>query len=118
LIDFAAQAVARLTHDPSGIACALGELLTEPKPNVWFAPGGPWQPGQGVVLNRATRMVYDDHFVFINGESLRASGEDARLVRTLADTRQLPANLTAQLGSDAQQLVGEWVQAGWLHALG
>jgi 50S ribosomal protein L16 3-hydroxylase len=115
---FAADAVARFVQDPGGIACALGELLSEPKPKVWFEARAPWKAGQGVVLDRATRMVYDDDFVFINGESLRADGDDARLMHGLADMRQLAAQDLALLGDDAQQLVAEWVQAGWLHSAG
>ncbi len=45
----------------------------------------------GLALDRRTRMMYDARHVFINGESFRAGGRDARLLRQLADRRRLDA---------------------------
>ena len=40
---FAAEAVARALKDPQSLHSALGEMLTEPKPRVWFDLGqSPW----------------------------------------------------------------------------
>ncbi|MDL2337942.1 MAG: cupin domain-containing protein, partial [Pseudomonadota bacterium] len=36
LADFAAEAVRRLVDDPRSLDCALGEWLSEPKPQTWF----------------------------------------------------------------------------------
>lgn len=110
---FAQDAVARLLKDPKTLACALGELLTEPKADVWFEPGGVLAVGHGVVLHLRTRMMYDDHHVFINGESFRAGGRDATLMRRLADARGLDARDVARLTDDAQDLLDDWVEAGW-----
>ena len=44
-----------------------------------------------VRLDRRTRMLYDERHVFINGESFRAGGRDATLMRRLADRRALDA---------------------------
>jgi 50S ribosomal protein L16 3-hydroxylase len=60
-------------------------------------------------------MMYDDRHVFINGESFRAGGRDARLMRQLADQRVLGAREVAQLSTDARELVADWAEAGWLH---
>ena len=59
-------------------------------------------------------MLYDEQHVFVNGESFRASGRDARLMRSLADTRQLSAVDRAKLSPAARQLVNEWLEEGWL----
>jgi 50S ribosomal protein L16 3-hydroxylase len=59
-------------------------------------------------------MMYDAWHVFINGESFRAAGSDARTMRQLADRRALSPRQVAGLAADAQQLLGEWAQAGWL----
>ena len=48
-----------------------------------------------VVLDRKTRMLYDERHVFINGESFRAAGRDATLARRLADRRRLDARSVA-----------------------
>jgi 50S ribosomal protein L16 3-hydroxylase len=113
--EFAQAALQRLLADPARRDRALGEALTEPKPQVWFEPG-PEPTGQGaLVLDRRSRMLYDGRHVFLNGESWRAGGRDAKLLRTLADRRRLEAADRARLGADAQDIVGEWLAAGWLH---
>jgi 50S ribosomal protein L16 3-hydroxylase len=116
LHDFAAQAVARALREPHWLECALGEVFSEPKPNVWFDAGAPLSADTGVVLDRRTRMAYDARHVFINGESLRAAGRDATLMRRLADRRSLVARDVARLGPQARELLDEWALAGWLHA--
>ena len=114
---FAADAVADWLREPKALACALGESLSEPKPQIWFESNdAPLRDGAGVRLDRRTRMVYDDHHVFINGESFRAGGRDATLMRELADMRALPARQVARLSHDARELLGDWHQSGWLHA--
>ena len=115
LVTFAADGLRRLIADGRSLACALGEVLTEPKPKVWFdEPVQPWSPG-AVRLDRRTRMMYDERHVFINGESFRASGADARLMRELADRRYLSASRVARASAQAQALLQDWHEAGWLH---
>jgi 50S ribosomal protein L16 3-hydroxylase len=114
---FAQQAVVAALNDQRSLACALGESLTEPKANVWFEGGEPWQRGQGLKLDARSRMMYDDEHVFINGESFRASGRDARLMQVLADERQLGAKEAARLGQAARELVEDWALSGWVHGL-
>lgn len=112
---FAAQAVARLLADPNALACALGEVLSEPKRGVWFDTSVSPADAQGSVqLDQRTRALYDDVHVFINGESFRASGRDARLMRRLADDRALSAPDVAALSEGARALLSDWLDAGWL----
>lgn len=114
LAEFAAEAVRRLVDDPASLQCALGEWLSEPKPQTWFDPADVL-PAQGAVaLDARTRMLYDDRHVFINGESFVAAGRDARLMRQLADCRILDARAVASLSADAQELLQSWVFQGWL----
>ncbi|MDR2992002.1 MAG: cupin domain-containing protein, partial [Burkholderiaceae bacterium] len=56
--------------------------------------------------------------VFINGESFRAGGADAALVRRLADRRALSASECQRLSADARALLGQWRDAGWLRGRG
>lgn len=112
---FAADGLQRLLAERESLACALGEVMTEPKPRVWFEePESDWAPGP-LALDRRTRMMYDDRHVFINGESFRAGGADARLMRTLADQRHLDTRQAARASTDAQALLQDWFEAGWLH---
>ena len=116
LQEFTKEAVARLVESPKALACALGEWLSEPKPTVGFEEGQPLNAEAAIVLDRRTRMLYDDEHVFINGESFRAGGHDAMLMRQLADQRQLAASQWARASDEARQLLGEWAEAGWMHS--
>jgi 50S ribosomal protein L16 3-hydroxylase len=118
LRDFAQAALQRALRDPAALDRALGVLMTEPKPQVWFDAGTPLPPGCAVVLDRRTRMAWDDAHVFINGESFNAGGRDARLMRQLADRRALSAADVARLGSDARALLDDWAEAGWVQPAG
>ncbi len=112
---FARKAVERLLRDPSQLARALGEVMTEPKPQVWFESDAEHAPGAGLRLDRRTRMMYDERRVFINGESFDAAGRDASLMRELADQRRLGAAQCARLSAGAQAVVADWVGQGWAH---
>jgi 50S ribosomal protein L16 3-hydroxylase len=113
---FAAQAVTRMLADTNSLQCALGEVLSEPKRGVWFdAP----EPGALLIKNTVrldvrTRMMYDDHHVFLNGESFHAAGRDAKLMRSLADRRELKFSEIQALSGAARLLLNEWLNVGWL----
>jgi 50S ribosomal protein L16 3-hydroxylase len=120
LQEFAAQAVAKALKDPQILNCLLGESLTEPKPNVWFdtpdlddLPNYAW-PTQ-VQLDRRTKMLFDAKHIFINGESFRAAGQDAKLLRKLANDKILSSAQAAQLSDDAAELMQAWWEEGWWH---
>ena len=116
LSDFTAEAMTRLLAEPRAVACALGEVLTDLKANVWFDTGIALGQHGGVRLDRRTRMMYDRWHVFINGESFVAAGRDATLMRRLADERALSAVHAGRLSDEARGLVTQWSLAGWLHA--
>jgi 50S ribosomal protein L16 3-hydroxylase len=115
LAGFAQRAVARALRDPTALERALGVAMTEPKANVWFERGLERDESAGLRLDRRTRMMYDDQFVYINGEALRAAGRDATSMRALADARTLSAAHCARLSSQARAVVAEWVEQGWVH---
>ena len=116
LLDFATEAVAQALKDPLAVACALGEYMTAVKPQVWFdEPAHDFAPqGAGVRLDARTRMLYDEHHVFLNGESYRAKGADARLMQRLADQRSLSPRELARASAGALDLLADWHAAGWL----
>ena len=117
LQQFAQAALAAALKDPGALERALGESLTEPKPTVWFEGAAPAGLDAGVVLDRRTRMMYDRSHVFINGESYRASGRDAALMRALADSGRLHAPQLARARAAARALLAAWQEAGWLQPL-
>lgn len=111
---FAQAAVRRLTEDDASLDCGLGEWLSEPKPGVWFQDSHELPRRSALVLDARTRMLYDEKHLFINGESFRAGGRDARLLRRLADRRSLSRAEAASLSDQAWALVQEWAETGWL----
>ncbi len=118
MMAFARDALQAVLDDPVELQCLLGEYLSEPKANVWFdgaAQGAmPTRMG-GVTLDRRSRMMFDDQHIFINGESYRASGRDALLMRRLADQRRLSAAEVARASQGARKLIANWLEAGWIH---
>ena len=117
LTEFARRAVEAAVQQPHALERALGEALTELKPQVWFEPGEPLPVGQDVGLDRRSRMLYDARHVFVNGESFRASGRDAKLMQRLADDRALGAAEVARLSPGARELLDQWTEDGWLQPL-
>jgi 50S ribosomal protein L16 3-hydroxylase len=112
---FAGTAVERLLRRPGVVERALGVALSEPKPGTWFDRAAAGPSGLApVVLDRRSRMLYDDRYVYLNGEAFRAAGRDARIVRRLADRRRLSSLDVQALGADARALLGQWLEAGWL----
>jgi 50S ribosomal protein L16 3-hydroxylase len=95
----------------------LGEIMTSLKPQVWFEEVQvQLSTAMGIRLDAKTRMMYDADHIFINGESYRAKGADAVLMRLLADKRQLPAQALRKASHDALALLADWLAAGWLQA--
>jgi len=115
---FARDAMQAALKDPLALDRVLGEYLTEPKASVWFEGGQACAALREIALDRRSRMMYDARHVFINGESYRASGRDAVLMRTLADRRRLGSAELARASAAAQGLLQSWCEAGWAHAQG
>ena len=121
LQQFAAQSVAKALKDPQILNCLLGESLTEPKPNVWFdAPDfddlSRFEWPSEVCLDRRTKMLFDEKHIFINGESFKAAGKDAKLLRKLANEKTLSKALAAQLSDNAAEVMQAWWEEGWWHS--
>ena len=116
LAEFAKLALQKALKDPKALQRALGEYLTEPKANVWFEIGDAPKKLKSVRLDRRSKMMYDAHHIFLNGESWRAAGKDAALMRQLADVRELTSVELAKASTEALALLMEWCDDGWLHA--
>ena len=117
MLDFARAALEKRLAEPLALERALGESLTEPKANVWFEPEDNPVMLEAVALDRKTRMMYDAHHIFINGESYRAGGKDFTLMKKLADTRHLDRRDVSGASDDALSLLSQWCEDGWAHAV-
>jgi 50S ribosomal protein L16 3-hydroxylase len=117
LVKFAQDALAAALKDPLALQRSLGEIMTEPKAHVWFHGEQEFEEGVGVRLDKRSRMMYDAKHVFINGESFRAAGSDAKLMRKLADNRELSVAEVVKLSDGARELLTQWGEDGWLYGL-
>ena len=121
MLSFARQvlshAMSQALNSDQELSRCLGEYLTEPSAHAWF---GEQESQQAVLkpkawrLHPCTKMLYDSHHVFINGESFRASGRDAALVKQLADDRWLSAQQFLKLSPQAKGLLLDWSDADWI----
>jgi len=116
LAEFAKLALQKSLKDTKALQRALGEYLTEPKANVWFEIGETPNQLTSVHLDRRSKMMYDAHHIFLNGESWRAAGQDAALMRQLANQRCLSAEDLAKASDEAMGLLMEWCDDGWLYS--
>ncbi len=118
LAAFAKSALKQSLRDPYAVQRALGEYLSEPKATVMFDASEPIVGAlHSVALDRCTRMLYDSRHIFVNGEAFMAAGEDAKLMRILANKHALSALQVSQLSPGALDLLQEWVDAGWVQSL-
>jgi 50S ribosomal protein L16 3-hydroxylase len=120
---FAHEALQAALGNKLDLQIHLGEYLTEPKPEVWFEAMSDaaikkisFAKIKTIALDAVTRMMFDNKHIFINGESFAASGADAKLMRKLANERELIAPDLARASSGAKVLLTEWLGAGWCHA--
>ncbi len=117
LQNFATQAVTKALQDGTLIQQILGEYLTEPKHNVWFdALDKPVKKFKAIRLDRRSRMMYDAKHVYLNGDSWKVAGKDAKLLRKLADERKLSAADLVAVSAELTQALGQFIEQGWLHA--
>ena len=114
---FALKAVQHMLNQPHAVHQALGEVLTEPKAQVWFEPRPAPRRIRAWALDACSRMLYDDGHIYLNGESWRASGADARLMRALADQRGLDQAQWRSASPAAKALLREWGDQGWCHPI-
>jgi 50S ribosomal protein L16 3-hydroxylase len=112
----------------SDMVMFLGQYLSEPKANTFFAPPVPKLSEQaflrtarsrGIALHAKTRMLYRGADIFINGAHLRA-GSEAALMRRLADTRALGARELRTIGTAKDRTntgastLFQWYAVGYL----
>jgi 50S ribosomal protein L16 3-hydroxylase len=118
LNDFAVAAMTKALADPTLMQQILGEYLTEPKQNVWFDAGKAPKKYQALRLDRRSRMMYDAKHVYLNGDSWKVAGKDAKLLRKLADARALTAADLVAVSPALTTAFGQFIEQGWLHADG
>ena len=115
------NAINKVRWDNEDTANFLGSYLSEPKPHIFFdAPAKPISfaafkkalQTRRVVLDLKTQMLCHDATIFINGESHQVGKGTYRVLRELADSRQLSSS--AKLTNEAVDLLYEYYLDGYL----
>ena len=113
-------AIEKLQMDRSSIRQFAGCFATDVKPQIVFdAPDEPMlraafgkaAVSKGVAFAAATLCLYDDEFLFINGEAFVIKG-DAMFWRALADERS--TLVSAKQASETIDALYAWYCDGWL----
>ena len=116
-----AKEIRKVRWDDEDVANFLGCYLSEPKPHIYFdAPVRPLSSARfelavqkrGVTLDLKTLMQCHGHTVYLNGESYPLKKPAYRILRELADARELPP--ARSLPAEAAALLHEWYLAGYL----
>jgi 50S ribosomal protein L16 3-hydroxylase len=116
LTAFALEAVSKALADRTLLEQLVGEYLTDPKPGVYFEEGSLPKAWQRIALSPQTRMSYDAKHMFINGQSFRCAGADAKILRKLADERSLVAADLKAASAALTSALNEFAKEGWLYA--
>ena len=116
-------AIEKLQMDRSAIKQFAGCFATDVKPQIVFdAPDEPMLRAafgkaaviKGVAFAPATMCLYDDEFLFINGEAFVIKG-DAVFWRALADARH--TLVSAKQSSETVDALYAWYCDGWLRVV-
>jgi 50S ribosomal protein L16 3-hydroxylase len=120
-------AIEKLQMDRSAIKQFAGCFATDVKPQIVFdAPDAPMLRSAfgkkitnvscaGLAFAAATMCLYDDEFLFINGEAFTIKG-DAIFWRALADARSTV--VSAKQSSETVDALYAWYCDGWLRLIG
>jgi 50S ribosomal protein L16 3-hydroxylase len=113
----------RIRWDAATVARFLGSYLSEPKAAVVFDPPHPPSSraafakrirSKGLVLDRRTRLLYDDERFYVNGAEAHLPAQGAQSLRELANARRLSAGACAVLAGDTLTLLHAWYRDGFL----
>jgi 50S ribosomal protein L16 3-hydroxylase len=123
LMDAVTRALQKLNNTAADREIFLGEYLSEPKASVSFDP--PPRPvtflqfqkiiaRDGIRLHRKSRMLHRGTHIFVNGESYAPTAADRKILRQLADHRQLASAAVTNASADLLESLYQWYRDGWL----
>jgi 50S ribosomal protein L16 3-hydroxylase len=123
MMDAVTRALHKLNNTAADREIFLGEYLSEPKASVSFDP--PQRPvtflqfqkiiaRDGIRLHRKSRMLHRGTHIFVNGESYAPTAADRKILRQLADHRQLAPARVTNASADMLESLYQWYRDGWL----
>jgi 50S ribosomal protein L16 3-hydroxylase len=114
LVDQLEELVKRHWPGRATLTDFLGRALTETKPGTVFDAPARGNIADGLTLARATRALHTTGWFFINGESWKTGGDDAKRLVKLAARRQLSAQDVQAASAALHDLLNEWKELGWI----
>ena len=123
MMDTVTRTLQKLNNTAADREIFLGEYLSEPKASVSFDP--PQRPvtflqfqkiiaRDGIRLHRKSRMLHRGTHIFVNGESYAPTAADRKILRQLADHRQLAPARVTNASADMLESLYQWYRDGWL----
>lgn len=115
------RAIRKVKWDDEDVANFLGSYLSEPKSHIFFdAPAKPLTEARfaqalqksGVKLDLKAQMLCHGSTVFINGDAHQVGQGCYRILRDLADARNLPPS--SKLTREAADLLYQWYLDGFV----
>lgn len=125
MIDNVSDILSKITWKKADIAQFLGQYLSEPKDHVLFeSPANMTLTAftkamhkKGLSLSLKTLALFDDDYLYINGETLALPQHNKAELKHLADMHQLSAEQCAELdaSSEVAALLHQWYLCGYIH---
>jgi 50S ribosomal protein L16 3-hydroxylase len=121
MLDRVERMIGALRWHRADIARYLGEYLTEPKAQTWFAPPRPplgfasfvrRARRQGIRLALKSRMLFDHRGVYINGEHAAVCAQGRSALVDLADKRMLSP--WPRAAETIANLLHQWYKCGYV----
>jgi 50S ribosomal protein L16 3-hydroxylase len=121
MLQQAERVIKQIKWEKADIADFLGCYLSEPKPHIFFAPPEkPWSKKKyiqsvqntGITLDLKTQMLCYKDTVFINGAAHSVDKDSYRILRLLADKRNLDA--TSNCSAATLDLLYLWYTDGYI----
>ena len=118
-----AAPLARIRWSRADVTRFLGELLSEPKPNVTFRPPehalaraefARRSARVGLRLDLRTQLLYDARDMYLNGERIDMPPESHADLAGLADDRALPAARCRRASGALGRLLYDWYRHGYV----
>ncbi|MBI5331885.1 MAG: cupin domain-containing protein [Betaproteobacteria bacterium] len=120
LTAWAVEAIHNIRWDERDVADFLGRYISEPKAHVFFEP--PERPlgktsfakavvKKGIRLDPRSQVLYAHKSFYINGEEINTLPGTGKILRNLADSRQLPPG---NLDDNVLFLLHSWYECGYI----
>jgi 50S ribosomal protein L16 3-hydroxylase len=124
MVNKVSQMLQTIAWDKNHVADFLGKYLTEPKPDLVFAPNRKISKTKfieliarkNLSLDLKSLMLFVDNYFYLNGDKLDAPTQLITSLRTLADTRHLnTTGLKANIHKVLGDVLYENFLAGFVH---